>query len=66
VSKAFVILVSWRFVVAASSKEHIEALNEKNVNTTFGMSLCVVGWMNTNLSEKHDASIKYEDHNPRI
>ena len=34
--------------------------------TDFGMSLCVVGWMNTDVSEKRGASIQYEDHNPGI
>jgi len=36
------------------------------MNTAFGMSLCVVGWMNTNVSKQHDASIQYEDYNPGI
>jgi len=49
VSKEFVILVSWRFIVAASSKEHIEALNEKKkMCTTHEHSLWDVplcGWL---------------------
>ena len=36
------------------------------MNTAFGMFLCVVGWLNTSVSEQRAASIQCEDRNPGI